>query len=135
MARLKDVPQVLKSVGLIPFSRRVWSEICSDDLFVWASALAYSWLLAIFPFMIFLLTLLPQLPTGLQIRAKREVHALLYIDNAQPRGRPDRLGQYRRESGQPAAPQRGEVHPPRHWPGFGTLGGQRRNVDDAVGPG
>lgn len=34
----------------------------SDDIFIWASALAYSWLFALFPFILFLLTLLPYVP-------------------------------------------------------------------------
>jgi len=78
MARLADMPRVFRCVGFFPFARRVWSEIIDDDLFTWASALAYSWLLAIFPFLIFLLTFLPQLPASLQAEAEREVQRMVY---------------------------------------------------------
>ncbi len=42
--------------------KHLWSEISDDNLFTLAAALAYSWLFAIFPFLIFLLTLAPYLP-------------------------------------------------------------------------
>ena len=73
MARLRDIPAVYRTVGVIPFSRRVWDEVGKDSLFVWASALAYSWLLAIFPFFIFLLALIPFLPERVRDRAKIEI--------------------------------------------------------------
>jgi membrane protein len=78
MARLADMPGVIRSVGLVPFARRVYSEIADDDLYTWASALAYAWLLAVFPFFIFLLTFLPQLPASLQAEAEREVRRMVY---------------------------------------------------------
>lgn len=62
MARLSDIPKVYRSVGLIAFARRVMDETARDNLLVWASALAYSWLFAMFPFFIFLLALMPHLP-------------------------------------------------------------------------
>ena len=62
MARLGDVPKLLHSVGVVEFARRVWRQIIDDDLFAWASALAYSWLFAFFPFLLFLLALIPYLP-------------------------------------------------------------------------
>src|SRR5437868_13511921 len=54
MARLRDVPPVIRKVGIWGFAYRVWMQIGDDQLFTWASALAYSWLFAIFPFFIFL---------------------------------------------------------------------------------
>jgi len=62
MPRLSDVPQLVKSVGVVPFAKRVWGQVADDNLFTWAAALAYSWLFAVFPFFLFLLTLLPYLP-------------------------------------------------------------------------
>ena len=62
MPRLSDVPKVARSVGVLPFAKRVWAQIAEDNLFTWAAALAYSWLFAVFPFLLFLLTLLPYLP-------------------------------------------------------------------------
>src|SRR6476660_2022257 len=74
MARLSDVPVVLRSYGLWGFSKRVWDEINEDQTLAWAAALAYSWLFAIFPFLIFLMTLLPYLPQELKGTAHHEVH-------------------------------------------------------------
>ena len=62
MARLSDFPRVIKAIGWYRFLKRVSDETLKDDLLTWAAALAYSWLFAIFPFFIFLLTLLPYLP-------------------------------------------------------------------------
>jgi membrane protein len=62
MARLSDIPKIYRAVGVRAFSRRVWDEVNIDNLFIWASALAYSWLFAIFPFFIFLLALVHYLP-------------------------------------------------------------------------
>ncbi|MDB5332259.1 MAG: ribonuclease [Phycisphaerales bacterium] len=73
MARLSDVRKVIKSVGLIRFGMRVWDEVNKDNLFVWASALAYSWLFAIFPFFLFLLALVQHLPQNSTQRAEAEI--------------------------------------------------------------
>ena len=62
MARLRDVSVVMRKVGFWRFAGRIWGQIDEDNIFVWAAALAYSWLLAMFPFLIFLLTLLPYIP-------------------------------------------------------------------------
>jgi membrane protein len=59
MARLRDVPHVLRTVGVVGFVRRVWKQGSDDQLMTWAAALAYSWLFAVFPFFIFLMTLVP----------------------------------------------------------------------------
>lgn len=62
MPRLRDLPTAIRTEGLWKFLLAIYNEAMKDDLFVWASALAYSWLLAIFPFLIFLLTLVPYIP-------------------------------------------------------------------------
>jgi len=62
MARINDVPKVLHAMGFMGFAKKVWTEIGDDEVFTWGSALAYAWIFAIFPFMIFLLTLAPYLP-------------------------------------------------------------------------
>jgi membrane protein len=77
MARLSDFPRVIKSIGWIRFFRRVLDESMRDNLMTWAAALAYSWLFAIFPFFIFLLALLPYLPTYAKARAREEIHVEL----------------------------------------------------------
>ncbi|CAN5466829.1 YihY/virulence factor BrkB family protein [soil metagenome] len=77
MARLKHMSLVLKRTGLLAFSKKVWFEVGNDNLFMLASSLAYAWLFAIFPFLIFLLSLLPYLPENLKEKAEWQVqHAL-----------------------------------------------------------
>lgn len=61
MACLADVPVVLRTVGLVAFVRRIAREVLDDNLFTLAAGLAYSWLFAIFPFLVFLLNLFPYL--------------------------------------------------------------------------
>ncbi len=62
MASIKDVPKVFHKMGFLGFLKKLWAEIGEDEVFTWGSALAYAWIFAIFPFMIFLLTLAPYLP-------------------------------------------------------------------------
>ncbi len=62
MARVRDLPVAVRKVGPWRFLCNIYAQMCRNNVFVWASALAYSWLLAIFPFLIFLLTLLPYIP-------------------------------------------------------------------------
>lgn len=78
MARLSDIPRVITAVGPFAFARRVWGQIIEDNLMTWASALAYSWLFAIFPFMVFLLSLLPYLPEAVKARARTEIADFVY---------------------------------------------------------
>src|SRR5690349_17619184 len=78
MARLADVRTVIASVGFVGFAKRVWEQIVEDSLFTWASALAYSWLFAVFPFLIFVLSLLPYLPQHTKDRAKIEIDRVVH---------------------------------------------------------
>jgi len=75
MARLRDVPHVLRTVGPIQFALRVWRQGSEDFLMTWASALAYAWLFAVFPFFVFLMTLVPYLPIKASQKKKRIVCA------------------------------------------------------------
>jgi membrane protein len=59
MPALTDVPRVLRQERPFAFAKRIWKEISSDNVFTLASALAYSWLFALFPFLIFLLSFVP----------------------------------------------------------------------------
>src|SRR5829696_9017617 len=59
MARLRDVPVVLRNVGPWPFLKRIVREILDDNLFTLAGGLAYSWLFAIFLFPVFLMNVFP----------------------------------------------------------------------------
>jgi len=53
--------------------RRVWNQTNEDGIFVWASALAYSWLFAVFPFLILILSLIPYLPKSTRESASRAI--------------------------------------------------------------
>lgn len=59
MPAISDLSAALRQVGPITFCKRVWKEVTEDGVFTLASALAYSWLFAIFPFLIFLLSFIP----------------------------------------------------------------------------
>src|SRR4051794_24798893 len=78
MARLRDVPNVLRTVGPVTFAKRVWNQGSEDELLTWASALAYSWLFAAFPFLIFLLTFVPNLPGKTKDTLTDQVRQLVY---------------------------------------------------------
>src|SRR4051812_28842633 len=73
MARVSDVPKVIRSLGFVEFAKKVWAEVTKDDVFTWGSALAYAWIFAIFPFMIFMLTLAPYMPGNLKDKAMSAV--------------------------------------------------------------
>src|SRR4051812_12254629 len=77
MARLSDIPVILRTVGPWSFFKRVWQQFNEDNLVTWAAALAYSWLFAIFPFMVFLMSLLPYLPSNTKSAAEKEIHRML----------------------------------------------------------
>lgn len=78
MARLSDIPRVWRDVGPWGFTKRLWREVIEDNHLTQASALAYSWLFAIFPFILFLLTLVPYLPDQAKVGSERELHELVY---------------------------------------------------------
>src|SRR5581483_11388663 len=78
MARLRDVAPVLRSFGTWAFLKRVWQQVNEDGIFVWASALAYSWLFACFPFLIFLMSLVPLLPLHAQKTAANVVDDVVH---------------------------------------------------------
>src|SRR5271169_1264819 len=77
MAKLGDVMPVLRSYGPWAFLKRLKQQIGEDEVFVWASALAYSWLFSIFPFLILLLSLVPYLPDRAKDQAHRAVERLV----------------------------------------------------------
>ena len=76
MAELRDIYPVVRRTGPWKFTRKVWFEVGDDNLVTWAAALAYSWLFAVFPFFLVLLSLIPLLK-----REWRE-EAFVQIDNA-----------------------------------------------------
>jgi membrane protein len=74
MASLGDFKSALRSIGWWSFLKRVVQKVSEDNILVWASALAYSWLFAIFPFLIFLLSLAPFLPEHARQSAENAVN-------------------------------------------------------------
>ncbi|HYO07686.1 MAG TPA: YihY/virulence factor BrkB family protein [Tepidisphaeraceae bacterium] len=75
MAALRELPVVLRTVGAFSFVKKVWDEIQEDNLFTWASALAYSWLFAVFPFFLVLLSLIPLLKHDWRVAAREQLDA------------------------------------------------------------
>ena len=73
MASLRDVRPVLKSHGVWAFLNCIRQQMNEDGIYVWASALAYSWLFSIFPFLILLLSLVPYLPAKTKENARSAV--------------------------------------------------------------
>jgi membrane protein len=67
MARLRDLSPVFQRIGFIGLCKRVWQQCGEDNVYMWASALAYSWLFAIFPFFVFLLSLVPYMPADAKL--------------------------------------------------------------------
>src|SRR6188768_2467610 len=70
MARLRDVPVVLRTVGPWAFLKRIVREILDDNLFTLAGGLAYSWLFALFPYLVFLMNLFPFFAGGREQETK-----------------------------------------------------------------
>lgn len=62
MARLRDVSTVLKKIGPLALVRRVIQQVIEDEVTTLGAALAYGWLFAAFPFLVFLLSLVPLIP-------------------------------------------------------------------------
>jgi membrane protein len=77
MAKLHDLRPVIRSVGGWKFLKRIGTQMGEDNLFIWASALAYSWLFSIFPFLILLLSLVPYLPEDVKYRARRSIYEFI----------------------------------------------------------
>src|SRR5262245_16908148 len=77
MAQLRDLRSVVRRMGLIRFIRKLWFEIGDDNLFTWAAALAYSWLFALFPFFLVLLSLIPMLPYNWRVEARSQINLAL----------------------------------------------------------
>ena len=73
MARLRDFAPAVRKVGFVSFVRHIWAETLEDDLMTLAAAVAYSWLFAVFPFLIFLLTLAPYAPEHQRANAQRQI--------------------------------------------------------------
>ncbi|HEV8379125.1 MAG TPA: YihY/virulence factor BrkB family protein [Tepidisphaeraceae bacterium] len=78
MARLGDIPVIVRTIGVWELLKRIWQQVNEDNLVAWAAALAYSWLFAVFPFLVFLMTLLPYLPSSTKSAAEKEMQTMIY---------------------------------------------------------
>src|SRR3954467_3236133 len=77
MARLSDFPHVVRKIGFVTFAKRVWQQVGEDNVFTWGSALAYSWLFAIFPFLIFMLSLVPLIPPQYKASIEKQMPEMI----------------------------------------------------------
>lgn len=77
MARLRDIPRALRRVGPFTLTKRVVLQVMEDDVLTLGAALAYAWLFAIFPFLVFLLSLVPLLPEEVKPNIHTEIHEFL----------------------------------------------------------
>ena len=75
MARVRDVPCAVRSVGPVRFVKDLVTRVVDDDLTTQAAAVAYAWLFAVFPFLLFLLTLLYYIPERSKVNAPDEIKA------------------------------------------------------------
>ena len=71
------MPVVLRTVGPVPFARRIVREVLDDNLFTLAGGLAYSWLFAVFPFLVFLMNVFPLFAVGREQETKQGMHVFL----------------------------------------------------------
>ena len=78
MATLADFSIVTRQFGFSKFARRVYAEIGDDNVFTHAAAMAYAWVFAIFPFFIFLLTLLPYIPEQYRHHANKSIEQFFH---------------------------------------------------------
>ena len=69
MARLRDFVPAVRRVGLVRFVIVICMRVAKDKLVTQASAVAYAWLFAIFPFLLFLMTLFAYIPHQKKVRA------------------------------------------------------------------
>lgn len=73
MASLNDLGPVVREIGWWTLAKRVYRETLEDHVFVYASALSYAWLFALFPTLIFFVSMLPFLPESARAGGKRRL--------------------------------------------------------------
>lgn len=77
MPRLSDLTFVVRRRGAVSFGRRLIKEINDDAVLTNAAAIAYAWMFALFPFLIFLLTLIPFLPETTRVMGMETIERVL----------------------------------------------------------
>jgi membrane protein len=87
MARMREFVPAVRALGIKKFVTILITEISKDQLTTQAAAVAYAWLFAVFPFLLFLLTLFAYIPEKQKINAHDYIAAsvshLLAHDAAQ----------------------------------------------------
>src|ERR1700733_774262 len=73
MASMQEVPIVIRKVGFFRFFGRVYVQLAEDSVYTWGAAMAYSWLFATFPFLVFLLSLVPLVPEKFKPDVRHDV--------------------------------------------------------------
>lgn len=74
MARLREVSFVVRKLGPVGFLKRIVQEINDDGVTTMAAAVAFYWLLAIFPFILFLLAIPSLMPFQVRTNMKETVN-------------------------------------------------------------
>lgn len=80
MARLSEVPFVLRTVGLWTFCKRIYREVTDDGVFNMAAAVAFYWLLALFPLLIVLTSLAGVMPANAKHETLRRITLWIYTN-------------------------------------------------------
>lgn len=83
MARLSEIPYVIRTVGAWTFCKRIYCEVSEDGVFNMAAAVAYYWLLAMFPLVIFLASLATVLPAGPKEALRFRITVWIYANLTQ----------------------------------------------------
>lgn len=78
MATVKDLYHALRDVGPVELGLRVYRQITKDNVFTNAAAMAYAWVFAVFPMMIFLMSLVPYLPKRFRDATPDYIADLMY---------------------------------------------------------
>jgi membrane protein len=87
MAHLKEFLPAVRAHGLWPFIKLLIHNISRDQLTTQAAAVAYAWLFAVFPFLLFLLTLFNYIPDKQKVDSRKliteTVHRVMAHDAAE----------------------------------------------------
>ena len=78
MPSLRDFSTALHHVGPAELGKRVYAEVNKDNVFTNAAAMAYAWVFAVFPLMIFLMSMVPYLPENLRRATPDYVDKVMY---------------------------------------------------------
>jgi membrane protein len=86
MARLRDTLPACRVLGFRKFVTLIIKDVQEDKLTTQAAAVAYAWLFAVFPFLLFLITLFAYVPDKQKINAQdvisKSVHRVMAKDAA-----------------------------------------------------